>query len=196
MADLGHVQGATLIITDNECCEGIFNGRMQLCSHTDASYLSVSKARSCAAAYFYIFTDNGALLPPDNNSKLSARPNGAVHVMSTVMRQVLSPATEAEVGATFYSCQDAVPLRNTVADLGHVQGATLIITDNECCEGIFNNTVKKKRSKAMDIQFYWENIGLHRDNSNYCGDLVKKTSQINSQNFTPKCITKLHDRFL
>ena len=32
---------------------------------------------------------------------------------------------------------------------------TLIITDNECCESILNNTVKQRRSKAMDMQFYW-----------------------------------------
>ena len=74
---------------------------MQLCGHTDASYLSVSKARSRAAAYFYLSTDDGALLPPDHKLKLPARPNGAVHVMSTFMRQVLSSATEAEIDATF-----------------------------------------------------------------------------------------------
>ena len=104
---------------------------MQLCVHTDASYLSVLKARSRAAAYLYLSTDDGALLPPDQESKLPARPNGAVHVMSTVMQQVLLYAKEAEVSATFYGCQDAVPLRNTLANLGNVQGSTLIITDNE-----------------------------------------------------------------
>ena len=75
---------------------------MQLCGHTDASYLSVSKARSRAAAYSYLSNDDGALLPPDHASKLPERPNGAVHVMSTMMRQVLLSTTEAEVGATFY----------------------------------------------------------------------------------------------
>ena len=102
----------------------------QLRVRTDASYLSVSKARSRAAAYFYLSTNNGALLPPDHESKLPARPNDAVHFIPTVMRQVLSSATEAEVGATFYGCQDAVPLCNTLADLGRFQGATLIITEN------------------------------------------------------------------
>ena len=71
------------------------------------------------------------------------------------MRQVHSSATEAEAGATFYGCQDAVPLRYTLADLGHVQGETLIITDNECGEGIINNTVKQRRSKSLDMRFYW-----------------------------------------
>ena len=132
-----------------------YASNIQLCGHIDASYLSVSKARSRAAAYFYLSTDNNALLPPNHKSKLLARPNGAVHVMSTVMQQVLLSATEAEVGATFYSCQYAVPLRNTLADLGHVQGEILIITDNECCKGILNNTIKQRWSKAMDMRFYW-----------------------------------------
>ena len=104
---------------------------IQLCVHTDASYLSKSKVCSHTAAFFYLSTDDDALLPTDHKLKLPARPNGAVHVMSTVMRQVLSSSTEAEVDATFYGCQDAVPLRNTLAFLDHVQGANLIITDNE-----------------------------------------------------------------
>ena len=40
---------------------------MQLCGHIDASYLFVSKVRSRAAAYFYLSTDNGALLCPITN---------------------------------------------------------------------------------------------------------------------------------
>ena len=127
---------------------------MQLCGHTDASYLSMSKARSCAAACFYLSTDDVSLLPPDHKLKLLVRPNGAVHVMSAVMRQVLSSSTEAEVDATFYGCQDAIPLRNTLDDLGHVQGATLRITYNECFEDILNNTVKQRRSKTMEMR-YW-----------------------------------------
>ena len=132
-----------------------YASNMQLCGHTDASYLSMSKARSRATAYFYLSTNYGALLPPDHASKLPARPNGVVHVMSTVMRQVLSSATEVEVGAIFYGCKDTVPLRKMLAELGHVKEATLIITDNECCKGILNNTVKQRRSKAMNMQFYW-----------------------------------------
>ena len=68
---------------------GYYASDMQLCGHTDASYLSMSKAQSRAAAYFYLSTDDVALLPPDHELKLPARRNGAVHVMSTVMRQVL-----------------------------------------------------------------------------------------------------------
>ena len=132
-----------------------YASNMQLCGHTDSSYLSVSKAGSRAAAYFYLSNNNGALLPPDHASKLPERPNGAVHVMPTVMRQFLFSAKDAEVSATLYGCQDAVPLRNNISDLGHFQGATLIITENTYCEGILNNTVKQRRLKATDMRFYW-----------------------------------------
>ena len=95
--------------------------------------------------------------PPNarSHSKTSRTPKRRRPCHVDGMRQVLSSATEAEVGATFYGCQDAVPLRNTLSDLGNVHGATLIITDNACCDGILNNTVKQRRSKAMDMRFYW-----------------------------------------
>ena len=47
---------------------------MQLWGHTDAFYLSVSKARSHAADYFYLSTDDGALLPPDHKLKFLHAP--------------------------------------------------------------------------------------------------------------------------
>ena len=33
--------------------------------------------------------------------------------------------------------------------------ATPIQTDNSCAEGIVNDTVKQRRSKAIDMRFYW-----------------------------------------
>jgi len=37
----------------------------------------------------------------------------------------------------------------------HPQPATPIVTDNSTSSGIANETVKQKRSKAMDMRFYW-----------------------------------------
>ena len=39
--------------------------------------------------------------------------------------------------------------------MGYPQPATTIITDNECAQGIANDTVKQRRSKAIDMRFYW-----------------------------------------
>jgi hypothetical protein len=40
-------------------------------------------------------------------------------------------------------------------DMGHPQGPTLIEADNACAVGLANDTVKQKRSKAIDMRFYW-----------------------------------------
>jgi hypothetical protein len=47
------------------------------------------------------------------------------------------------------------PLRITLHELGHPQKSTPIQTDNACAAGIANDTVKQRRFKAMDMQFYW-----------------------------------------
>jgi hypothetical protein len=81
--------------------------------------------------------------------------NGAIHVLSSIMRNVLASATESEVGACFTNAQDACPLRTTLAEMGWPQPATPIQVDNSCAEGIINDTVKQRRSKAIDMRFYW-----------------------------------------
>ena len=67
----------------------------------------------------------------------------------------MASAAEAEVGALFVNGQDAIPLRNTLIELGHPQPPTPIQTDNSTAAGFANDTIKQKRSKAMDMRFYW-----------------------------------------
>ena len=81
--------------------------------------------------------------------------NGAIHIVSTILSNVMASATEAEVGALFHNAQDACQLRTALQFLGHPQPPTPIQTDNSCAEGIVNDTVKQKRSKAIDMRFYW-----------------------------------------
>jgi hypothetical protein len=119
---------------------------MVLHIESDASYLSVTKARSRAAGFFYLGSTKPTPTP---------KPNGAIHILCHVMREVLSSAAEAELGALFHNGKEASPLRTALADMGHPQPATVIITDNSTAAGIANDTVKQKRSKAMDMRFYW-----------------------------------------
>jgi hypothetical protein len=118
---------------------------------SDASYLSASGARSRAGGYFFLGNNNTSTQPTDAPAKL----NGPILVNSTIMGAVLASAGEAELGALFYNAKDGVMLRNTLQDLGHMQPATLIETDNACAAGIANDTIKQKRSKAIDMRFYW-----------------------------------------
>jgi hypothetical protein len=112
--------------------------------HSDASYLSEPQARSRVGGFFFL--GNGTTNPPLN---------GALQVISQIMNNVLASAAEAEVGGLFINGQAACPIRTTLTELGHKQPPTIMVTDNECAQGIANDTVKQKRSKAIDMRFYW-----------------------------------------
>ena len=67
----------------------------------------------------------------------------------------MATASEAKMDAAYLNKQEAVPLIVTLTELGHPQPATPLVTDNQTAKGIANNSVKQKRSKAMDMRFYW-----------------------------------------
>jgi len=100
--------------------------------HSDASYLSESKARSHAGGFFFL--SNNTKNPPSN---------GAIHIHSSIMQSILASATAAEVGSLFYIAQDGAMLHTTLAELGHPQPAMLIQTDNAVADGIINKCVKQ-----------------------------------------------------
>ena len=124
---------------------------MVLHIHSDASYLSESQARSRAGGTFFLGDATCDTSPTGPPTKI----NGAVHIVSKIMTNVMASATEAEVGALFHNSQEACMLRNALEFLGHPQPPTPIQTDNSCAEGIVNDTVKQCRSKAIDMRFYW-----------------------------------------
>ena len=119
--------------------------------HSDASYLSESKARSRSGGYFFLDgkdnPDQDAPPPPAN---------GAIHVDARIIRPVMASAAEAETGALFINGQEGAYIRTMLAEMGHPQpGPTPIQTDNTVACGIATDTVKMKRTKAMDMRFYW-----------------------------------------
>jgi hypothetical protein len=123
--------------------------------HSDASYLSASQARSRIGGYFFLSAKpvDGQTAPaPDS---IPPPFNGPVHVNSTILKSVMASAAEAELGAVLYNAIDGAMLRTILEELGHPQAATPIQTDNMCASGIANDTVKQRRSKAIDMRFYW-----------------------------------------
>jgi hypothetical protein len=113
--------------------------------HSDASYLSVSKARSRLGGLFYLEYN------PPNEDKL----NGSILNVASVIKNVVASAAESEVGACFQNAQTTAPLRVTLLELGHKQPATPLRTDNSTAYGILNETIKQKRSKSIDMKYYW-----------------------------------------
>jgi len=118
--------------------------------HSDASYLSEPKARSRVGGFYFLDGKDN----PDPGAKPQL--NGAIHVESRILRNVMSSATEAETAALFHNGQEGVWIRTILEELGHPQpGPTPIQTDNQVASGIANDTVKTKRTKSMDMRFYW-----------------------------------------
>jgi hypothetical protein len=117
---------------------------MILHCHSDASYLSEPKARSRVGGFFFL--SNGSNNPPVN---------GAIHVISQIMNNVMDSAAEAKGGGFFINDQATCPIQTTLPELGHSQPPTIIVTNNACAKGIATSTVKQKRSKAIDMRFYW-----------------------------------------
>jgi hypothetical protein len=117
---------------------------MVLAGHSDASYLSESKARSRAGGHFFLASNSPY---PDNN--------GAVLTVAKIIKAVMSSAAEAELGALYINCREAVPARHQLEEMGHVQPPTPIQTDNTTALGVVNNTIQPRRTKAMDMRFHW-----------------------------------------
>ena len=112
--------------------------------HSDASYLSEKKARSRVGGH-HILTNRD--IPPPNN--------GPIFNVASILKHVMGSAAEAEVGGCYVNAREALPIRELLKELGHPQPPTPIQTDNSTASGILNDTVKQKRSKAMDMRYYW-----------------------------------------
>jgi hypothetical protein len=113
--------------------------------HIDASYLSVSNAGSRLGVLFFL----------GNKSPGQDILNGSIINVAAVTKNVVASAAESEVGACFHNAQSGAPLRVTLTELGHTQPPTPLRTDNSTVFGILNETIKQKRSKAMDMRYHW-----------------------------------------
>jgi hypothetical protein len=113
--------------------------------HSDASYLLVSNARSRLGGLFFLGNKN------PNQDTL----NGSILNVTSVIKNVVASTAESEVGACFHNAQSGAPLRVTLTEMGHTQPPTPLHTDNSTAFGILNETIKQKRSKAMDMRYHW-----------------------------------------
>ena len=116
---------------------------MVIQSDSDAAYLVCPEARSRAGGYTFV------------GDKHNTSFNGPITVLAKVIKHVMSSAAEAEVIAVFMIAQELIPLRLCLEELGHPQPPTPIKTDNSTAVGIVNNTIKRQRSHAMEMRYFW-----------------------------------------
>ena len=115
--------------------------------HSDASYLSEANARSRASGHFFMGS-----LPSDNQP---IRLNGAFFTLCKILKFVVASAAEAELGALFLACQEGMIFRLTLEEMGHPQPKTPVHCDNATTVGIANNSIKRQRSRSMEMRHFW-----------------------------------------
>ena len=82
--------------------------------------------------------------------------NGAIDVLSTIIKHVMSSASKAETGALYYGCKRAIPYQVTLEEMGHPQtDPTPVTTDNNAAHGLTMGTMTSKASKSNNMIFQW-----------------------------------------
>jgi hypothetical protein len=119
---------------------------MVLMNDSDAAYLVAPEAKSRPGGHTYFGNR------PDNPKQIS---NGTVYALAKLIKNVMSSAAEAKVAGLFMIVEELFPMRTTLEELGHPQPATPMQTNNSTACGIANKIVKQRRSKAIDMRFYW-----------------------------------------
>ena len=66
----------------------------------------------------------------------------------------MASTVEAESGALFLNCQEAVPIRITLEEMGYSQPPTPVQVDNSTVLGTATGTIKQRKSNATDMHFY------------------------------------------
>ena len=117
---------------------------MKLAIHSDASYLSEREARSRAGGHHFL-----------SEEVEDPQLNGAVLNISQIIKPVMSSSAEAETGALYLNATTAIPMRQTLEEMGHPQGRTPIQTDNSTAGGYCNKTIQPKQSKQWDMRYHW-----------------------------------------
>jgi hypothetical protein len=78
--------------------------------HSDASYLSENEAKRRAGGFFYMGSNN------KTDKKLT---NGAMLIISKVLKHVMLSAAKAETGAVFINAKEGAVPRTTLEELGN-----------------------------------------------------------------------------
>jgi hypothetical protein len=115
----------------------------------DASYLCRPRARS---AYGHLGRDKWI--------------NGPISRAAKMMSCVVASIAKAELAGGFQAAQIGVQHRNTLEDLGYPQPVTSLRMDNTVALGIAEWKTNGKRSKSMDMRFFWLADRVHQGQFN------------------------------
>ena len=125
---------------------------MVLYVHSDASYMTKSEAQSRVGRHFFLSSPKS---DPSQPPTIEPELNGPILSECSILCHVMSSAAEAEIAGVFTNAKNAEMLRQILIEMGHPQPPTPIQTDNTTARDIITNTVKQRKTRAMDMRFYW-----------------------------------------
>jgi hypothetical protein len=118
--------------------------KMVLAVHSNVGYANEKRGRSRTGGHFFLSSND---LDPSNN--------GAVLTNATIIKNMMSSAAEAEIGALYLNARGAVYLRQILAEMGHPQPPTPIQMDNTTAEGVINNRELFSLIVVSDLVAHW-----------------------------------------
>ena len=124
-------------------CVHIVPSEMLLRIQSDGSHLSRPHSKSVAGGIHYLGTTDPFFL------------NAPIHVQSTTIPVNTAAVSETEYAGCFANGQIGTDERSVLKNLGYPQPPTIILCDNECAVGLASDTVRAKKSKAIDMRFDW-----------------------------------------
>ena len=114
---------------------------MVLAAHSDVGFHNESKGRSQVGSHILLA----------KNAPVS-RWNGPILTIPQAIKFVMSSASEAELGAIFFTSKELVTILQTLIDMGWPQPHTPIQTDNSMASGMTNETIIAQKIKSMDLR--------------------------------------------
>jgi hypothetical protein len=147
---------------------------------SNAAYLVQLKAHSQAAVHYHLGWHN------------NDRVNGALDVLCQTIKNVVSPAAEAETGGIYIGGKHACSIRAALTELRHPQPATgtHFETGNNTAQGILNSKMRQKLSKAFDMRYLWIKDCIHQRQFN----LLWAPGKFNLANYFTKHFPPRHHR--
>jgi hypothetical protein len=97
--------------------------------HSDTSYPSERETKSRAGGFFYMGS---------NTDKTNRLTNGSILIIITFLKQAMSSAAEAEIGAVFLNAKEGTVICTTLEEVGHHQPLTPLQTDSTTATGYSN----------------------------------------------------------
>jgi hypothetical protein len=96
-----------------------------------------------------------AAAKPEVISFLAQPPMAPYSIPPTSSNMSHPPPPTAKLGPPSQNCKEAIPIRLTLEDMGFPQPATPVLLDNTTALGFIHETIKQRRTKAVDMRYYW-----------------------------------------